>query len=156
MAIPGGSTIQAGRGTNEFSKGLDQIAARLEHLADQEAPRVIEWTLRSAASQVIKEIRRPESRGGWPVDTGLSWQRWGFKKARGNRGIVSFEIYNDAPSKRGRRKGESYAPWVYAKGDGARRKPIAPGIVSGAIASVRETIVDNYRDRLGRYLSRRR
>ena len=90
------------------------------------------------------------------MDTGLSWQRWGFKKARGNRGIVSFEIYNDAPAKRGRRKGESYAPWVYAKGDGARRKPIAPGIVSGAIASVRDTIEENYRVRLGRYLSRRR
>lgn len=156
MAIPGGSTIQAGKGINEFERRLDEIAAELQYLADQEAPRVIEWTLRSAASQVIKEIRRPESQGGWPVDTGLSWQRWGFRPVRSNRGIVSFEIFNDAPAKRGRRRGEAYAPWVYAKGDGLRRKPIAPGIVSRAIQSVSATIAENYRARLSRYLSRRR
>lgn len=156
MAIPGGSTIQAGQGINEFERRLDEIAAELQYLADQEAPRVIEWTLRSAASQVIKEIRRPESQGGWPVDTGLSWQRWGFRPVRSNRGIVSFEIFNDAPAKRGRRRGEAYAPWVYAKGDGLRRKPIAPGIVSNAIRSVSATIAENYRARLSRYLSRRR
>lgn len=156
MAIPGGSTIKAGRGINEFERSIGEIANRLEYLADQEAPRVLEWTLRSAASQVIKEIRRPESKGGWPIDTGLSWQRWGFRRTRSNRGIVSFVIFNDAPIKRGQHKGEAYAPFVYAKGDGARRKPIAPGIVFRAIKTVESTIEKNYFDRLTRYLSKKR
>lgn len=141
---------------NPFVADLLEIEKVLNALAGPEAGRVVEWTINSSAWKVLKEIRKPESQGGWPVDTGASWKKWGFERVKKSGGRVTFVIFNDAPALRGRLAGHAYAPWVYAKGDGAARRPIAPGIVKRAILSARATLEKNYFERLNRILAKRR
>jgi len=146
---------------NPFIANLDEIGRTLDALSRQDATRVAEWTFNSSAWKVIKEIKKPESLGGWPVDTGESRKRWGFRRAKIGGGKVVFDIFNDAPALRGRLKGHAYAGWVYAKGGrppslGRPGSPlIAQGIVDRAILSTLATIEKNYRRRLTDYLAKR-
>ena len=128
----------------------------MDDLAGPEAGRVVEWTINASAWKILKEIKKPEASGGWPVDTGVSRRKWGFERVKKTGGRVIFVIFNDAPALRGRLKGHAYAPWVYAKGDGNLRRAIAPGIVRRAILSTIPTLEKNYFDRLNRILAKRR
>ena len=148
-----------------FSQNLGEIERVLDRLAGPEAGRVVEWTINSSAWKVLKEIRKPESQGGWPIDTKTSWKKWGFERIKRSGGRVTFGITNDATpadrpppnrSTRSRWSSVGYVPFVYAKGDGAARRPIAPRIVKRAILSARGTLEKNYFERLNRILEKRR
>ena len=142
---------------NHFVRDLKEIERLLEGLATgQEAGRAVEWSINSAAWKILKEIRKPESAGGWLTDTWASWKKWGFERIKMTNKKVTFSIFNNAPALRGRLKGHAYAGWVYAKGDGLLRRPIAPGIIKRAIMQTVPTIEENYRLRLEKYLSRGR
>lgn len=146
---------------NPFVANLEEIERTLDELSRNDATRVAEWTFNSAAWKILREIRKPESQGGWPVDTGESWKRWGFQRVKMESGKVVFDVFNDAPALRGRLKGYAYAGWVYAKGGRppTRNKPgsplIAQGIVDRAILAALPVIEKNYHQRLTEYLSKR-
>jgi len=165
-----GQFSSGGTGGDAFVADLRSIQAVIDNLSREEAGRVAEYTFNSSAWKVLKEIRRPESRGGWPILTRTSWKKWGFQRVKLSRGRVIFEIYNNAtvgeqrtargvnplsPSAR-TKNSDSYAKWVYAKGDGLLRRPIVYGVVKRAIMATKPTIEKNYYDRLSRYLSKRR
>ena len=147
-----------------FDSNLDGMRQRLENL-EKGASKAIEWTLDSTSFKILKEIRRPEAVGGWPIDTKTSWKKWGFERAKITGDKVIYEIFNDAKVSQQRRArgarplrrggGESYAKWVYAKGDGLLRRPIAPNIVKRAIISATPTIEENFYRILDKYLAKR-
>ena len=142
-----------------FDKNLKRLRQNLEDL-EKGASKVIEWTLHSTEWKIGKEIRE-----NWPIDTGLSYGKWGFEPSEilGGRGI--FKIYNHATvAEQRRRRGvrplqrggdNKYAKWVYAKGDGILRRPIAPGIVKHAIITATPTIEENFYRILDKYLAKR-
>jgi len=146
-------------GGKGFIVKLDDISRKLDKLADSEASRIVEWTFNSVSWKILKEIKRS---GVWPVMTGTSRKKWGFKRVKVSPNKVTFEIFNDATvneqrSARGvnplKAKGELiYAGWVYAKGDSSKRNPIAPGIVKRATISAKSTLKQNYYQRLNKYL----
>jgi hypothetical protein len=146
---------------NPFIANLDEIERTLDALSRDDATRVAEWSFNSAAWKILREIKKPESLGGWPVDTGESRKRWGFERVKLESGKVVFAIFNDAPALRGRLKGHAYAGWVYAKGGRppSRGRPGAPliaqGIIDRAILATLPTVRKNYRQRLTDYLAKR-
>jgi hypothetical protein len=147
---------------NPFVANLKEIQIRLNKLAGgQETGRMVEYSFNSSAWKVLKEIKKPESAGGWPVDSGVSRALWGFKRLKLQRGKVTFEVFNDAPALRGRLKGHAYAGWVYKKGGtppsvGHMGSPlIARGIVNRAILATLPTVEKNFNDRLSKYLAKR-
>lgn len=123
----------------DFARDLMEISDTLEALGAEEVEQIADWTMKSASWGVLKRIREV-----WPIDTGLSWGKWAFRKVR----ILKYEIYNDALNT----VGKKYTGYVYAKGDRSR-SPIAPGIVSRAISEEQATIADNFIDRLERWIS---
>lgn len=146
---------------NPFVADLDAISKRMDQLA-AENTRIVEWTFNSSAWKVLQEIRRPESEGGWPIDTRESWKRWGFRRIKTAQNKVVFSIFNDAPALRGRLKGHAYAGWVYAK-DGTPPRIGIPGspliarpIVKRAIMATVPTIKQNFNQRVTKFLSRRK
>jgi len=141
---------------NPFVRDLEEIERSFETMSNgQEVGRTMEYALNSAAWKLLKEIKRPEDEGGWPVDTGVSRAKWGFERVRRGNGKVTFVLFNDAPALRGRLKGHAYAGWVYAKGDGLLRRPIAPGIIKRAIIAATPEIEKNFYERLNKYFTRR-
>jgi hypothetical protein len=143
-----------------FTQNLHEIERELDSLIKLEASRVVEWTLNSVSWKILKEIRRPESQGGWPIDTKTSWKKWGFKRVKKTNGYVSFIIYNNAmlrdkPPPAKYSSNVEYVPFVYAKGDSSK-SPIAHGIVKRAIVSVHPTVKKNYLDRMNSILAKRR
>lgn len=151
--------------TSTFYGELLEIERVLEDLSTGSASKIMAWTLQSASFSILKEIKQPEAIGGWPVDTGTSRRRWGFKKAKIKGEMVTFEIFNDATVNEQRaargaaplsRKGHnSYAKWVYRKGDALLRRPIAPEIVKRAIISVAPSIEKTFNRILSNYLKKR-
>jgi hypothetical protein len=122
-----------------FARDLMEISETLEALGAGEVERIADWTMVSASWGVLRKIRAV-----WPIDTGLSWGKWAFRKV----GTLKYQIYNDALNT----VGKKYTGYVYAKGDRAR-SPIAPGIVTRAIREEQATIADNFIDRLERWIS---
>jgi len=122
-----------------FARDLMEISETLEALGAEEVERIADWTMQSASWGVLKKIREV-----WPIDTGLSWGKWAFKKV----GPLKYVIYNNALN----RVGKQYTGYVYAKGDRSR-SPIALGIVTRAISEEQTTIADNFIDRLERWIS---
>ena len=152
--------------STKFISQLEDIERDLEALAGAEGTRIVEWTFQSSAWRILKNIRKPESTGGWPIMTRTSWKKWGFERLKSNSGKVTFQIYNDATLNEQRaargakplsKKGQyAYAGWVYAKGDARNRQPIAPGIIKRAIIATRPTIQKNFYLRLERLLNKKR
>lgn len=165
-----GSFSGGGRSGEAFVADLRSIQAVIDKLARDDAGRVAEFTFNSSAWKILKEIRRPESRGGWPILTRTSWKKWGFQRVKLSGNRVTFSIYNDATvgeqraargarplSPKARTKpSDVYAKWVYAKGDGLLRRPIVYDVIKRAIIATKPTIEKNYHDRLTRYLAKRR
>jgi hypothetical protein len=165
-----GQFASGGSGGAAFVADLRSIRTVIDSLSREDAGRVAEYTFNSSAWKVLKEIRRPESRGGWPILTRTSWKKWGIQRVKLSRGRVVFDIYNNAtvgeqraarganplsPNAR-TKNSDVYAGWVYAKGDGLLRRPIVYGVIKRAIIATKPTIVKNYNERLSRYLSKRR
>jgi hypothetical protein len=140
---------------NPFVRDLEEVQKKLGRMASgQKINKAIEWTMVSASFKILKEIRKPEGAGGWPIDTRESYKKWGFEKVKINGGRFVFQIFNDAPALRGRLQGHAYAGWVYAKGDGTLRRPIAPGIINRAIIATLPTIRSGFKSRIDKYLSK--
>jgi hypothetical protein len=142
-----------------FDRDLERFRQNLEDL-EKGASKVIEWTLHSTAWKIGKEIRKE-----WPIETRLSYGKWGFEPAEIKGDKIIWSIFNDARvNEQRRRRGakplrrngdETYAKWVYAKGDGILRRPIAPGIIKHAIISATPTIEENFYRILDKYLAKR-
>jgi hypothetical protein len=123
-----------------YVKNLDEIAAKLEHLADGELDKIIDWTFNSLSHSVLKKIRAV-----WPIKTKESWNRWQFKKVKD----LEYIIINPATNPY---DGRQYVPDVYAKGDRSK-KPIVNDIVQRAIEeTIEKEAEDNFTERLQRYL----
>ena len=142
--------------SGDFSREMDQLSDMLRDLGGADLEKIADWTMQSASWGVLRRIRKV-----WPIDTGLSWGKWGFKKIK----PLSYIVYNNAlnteqaalkrrsaikKTQKSVSGGQRYAGWVYAKGDKARR-PIAPGIVSRAINEESKTLAENFAERVGRY-----
>jgi len=125
---------------SDFEKDLDEMAAKLEHLADGELDKIIDWTFNSLAHSTLKKIRAV-----WPIKTKESWNRWQFEK----RGKADYWIVNPATNPY---DGHQYVPDVYAKGDKSKT-PIVNGIVQRAIEGTIGEVEDNFTKRLKGYLS---
>jgi hypothetical protein len=139
------------------------MSAQFAKLTEKEVVRILDWSMRSACFKVLKLIRAPDV---WPIETKTSWKHWGFKldKIKGDK--VYYEFYNDATVEEQRAArgasplqsgggGIEYTRYVYAKGDGQRRKPIAPGIVKGAIAEVEPSMEADFSTRIDKFLVKR-
>jgi hypothetical protein len=136
----------------DFTRDMEELASVLDSLGAEEVTQIADWTMQSASWGVLARIRQ-----SWPILTGMSWGKWGFRKIKD----LEYEIYNNAtideqriargakPLSQG--GGKKYAGWVYAKGDRSRTA-IAPGIVERAITEESETIGDNFIERLERYI----
>jgi len=124
-----------------YVKNLDEMAAKLESLADGELDKIIDWTFNSLSHSVLKKIRAV-----WPIDTKQSYNKWQFKKVK----ELNYIIENPATNPY---DGDHYVPYVYAKGDRSK-KPIVHKIVQTAIEeTIEKEAEDNFTDRLQRYLS---
>lgn len=143
---------------------FDNIRANLEQL-EKGAGRVVEYTLNSTSFQILKNIRRPEALGGWPIDTRTSYKKWGFEPAEIKGEKVIFTIFNDATVNEQRatrgakplsKNGDlAYAAFTYAKGDGLLRRPIAPNIVKNAIVNATENLENTFFRVLNKFLTKR-
>lgn len=147
-----------------FNNTFDNLRGNLEQL-EKGAGRVVEYTLNSTSFQILKNIRRPEALGGWPIDTRTSYKKWGFKPAQIKGKKVIFKIFNDATVNEQRaargakplsKNGDlAYAAFTYAKGDGLLRRPIAPDIVENAIVDASKDIEDTFFRVLNKFLTKR-
>lgn len=149
----------------EFVNDLRSIASKLEKLSgNRQLGREVEFAFNSLSWKILKEIRKPENSGGWPIDTKTSYRKWGFRRIKNStNNTISFEIFNDATraeaykakygkSYKSTGGSESYVPFVYAKGDGSKRTPIAPIIIKRAIMEVEPSIEKVFFARLERFL----
>jgi len=146
-----------------MSHPFNETSAQFDKLTEKEVIRILDWTMRSACFKVLKLIRKPNV---WPIETKTSWKHWGFKLLKTKGDKVFYEFFNDATVEEQRaargakplQKGGGeieYARYVYAKGDGQRRKPIAPGIVKGAIAEVESSLAADFATRIDKFLAKR-
>ena len=146
-----------------MSHPFNEASAQFEKLTEKEVLKILDWSMRSACFKVLILIRAPDV---WPIDTKTSWKHWGFKLLKTKGDKVSYEFFNDATvaeqrAARGASPLQSgggvieYAPYVYAKGDGQRRKPIAPGIVKGAIEEVEPSMAADFATRIDKFLVKR-
>ncbi len=142
---------------------FNEASAQFDKLTEKEVVRILDWTMRSACFKVLKLIRKPNV---WPIETKTSWKHWGFKLLKTKGDKVFYEFYNDATVEEQRAArgasplqsgggGIEYAQYVYAKGDGQRRKPIAPGILQGAIAEVEPSLAADFAARIDKFLVKR-
>lgn len=146
-----------------MSHPFNETSAQFDKLNEKEVIRILDWTMRSACFKVLKLIRAPDV---WPIETKTSWKHWGFKLLKTKGDKVFYEFFNDATVAQQRAaRGASplqngggdieYAKFVYAKGDSQRRKPIAPGIVKGAIEEVEPSLAADFAARIDKFLAKR-
>ena len=126
------------KGGGAFVQDLEELRQMVDEIADDDLDKLVDWTMRSLSSSVIKKIRTV-----WPVKTGLSRSKWGFKRVKQKE----YEIFNDALNS----VGKEYAGYVYKKGD-RTRSPIAPNVVRNAILKTIPEVEDNFQKRFDKLM----